>query len=121
MSGLTVTEILSNGLFAAQGFAKTCAVTVLLKNAVTIVTDGTKTALTVTGTSGQAKGGSGDVLSGVTAGLCGSGLSVFDGAVVGAYITGKAAEIAVEKESEYSLIATDVIASLGQAFRSVRN
>ncbi len=121
LSGLTVTEILSGGLFAARGFAKQHGVTVLLKNAVTTVTDGNRVALTITGTAGQAKGGSGDVLSGVIAGLCGSGLSVFNGGVVGAYVTGKAAEFALLKESEYSLLATDVISSLGAAFRCLRD
>ena len=68
------------------------------------------------GTAGQAKGGTGDVLSGVIAGLCASGLSTFDGACAGAYAVGYAAELAGEKISEYSLTATDLISYLGGAF-----
>ena len=51
-------------------FAKACEVNVLLKNALSLITDGERLALNLTGNSGQAKGGSGDVLSGVLAGLC---------------------------------------------------
>jgi NAD(P)H-hydrate epimerase len=96
ITGLSVEEILSADLQSAQAFAKENSVTILLKNAATIVTDGEKSAINFTGNSGQAKGGSGDVLSGVIAGLCAQGASGFDGACAGAYLCGKAAEIAVE-------------------------
>lgn len=119
LSELTVTEILSTGAETAKAFAKEYGVTVLLKNAVTIVTDGECVYLTITGTAGQAKGGSGDALSGVIAGLCASGLPVTEGAVAGAYLAGKAAEIAAEEYGEYSLLATDVIEKLGAAFLSL--
>ena len=76
--------------------------------------------LNITGNSGLAKGGSGDVLSGLIAGLCASGLSAFDGGVAGAYLMGKAAEIATKEVGEYALIARDVIANLGAAFLSLR-
>lgn len=66
----------------------------LLKGASTIVTDGARTAVNIAGTPGQAKGGSGDVLSGLIAGLCAGGLSAFDGGCAGAYLAGKAAEFA---------------------------
>ena len=119
LSERTVTEVLSMGAEAAKSFAKEYGVTVLLKNAVTTVTDGEKVYLTITGTAGQAKGGSGDALSGVIAGLCASGLSVTDGSVAGAYLAGKAAEIAAGEYGEYSLLATDVIEKLGAAFLSL--
>lgn len=119
LTGESVRSILEKGLSAPFEFAKMHRVTVLLKNAVSVVTDGEKTAVNAAGTAGQAKGGSGDVLSGAIAGLCASGLSVFDGAVAGAYLAGRAAEIAAEEFGEYSLLATDVIARLGKAFLSV--
>ena len=119
ISDLTVTEILSAGAAAAKPFAKAYGVTVLLKNAVTTVTDGEKVYLSIAGTAGQAKGGSGDALSGVIAGLCASGLSVTDGAIAGAYLAGTAAEFAAREYGEYSLLATDVIEKLGAAFLSL--
>lgn len=116
ISGLSAEEILKADLQSAQAFAKENSVTILLKNAATIVTDGKKTAVNFTGNSGQAKAGSGDVLSGVIVGLCAQGASGFDGACAGAFLCGKAAEIAAETLGEYSLTASDCIAKLGEAF-----
>lgn len=64
------------------------------------------------GTAGQ-----GDVLSGVCAALCAQGMNVYDSASLGAWLCGKAAEIAMRgDESEQSLIASDTIKNLGKAF-----
>ena len=101
-------------------FAKSHKTTVLLKNAVTTIASESTTAINVRGTAGQAKGGSGDVLSGVIAGLCAQGLSAFDGACAGAYLTGRAAELACEKIDEYALLPSDVISYLGGAFLTLR-
>ena len=116
LSGNSVEEILANGFNAAKHFATRHGVTVLLKNAVSVIENGKKSCINERGTAGQAKGGTGDVLSGVIAGLCASGLSVFDGACAGAYAVGLAAELAGEKISEYSLTATDLISQLGASF-----
>ena len=116
LSGEEVSEIIAKGLYAATPFAKEYGVTVLLKSAASILTDGKRVVLNTSGTSGQAKGGSGDVLSGVIAGLCAMGTSAFDGACAAAYLVGKAAEIATAVKGEYSLTATDIIESLGSAF-----
>ena len=116
LSKMSVEEILSKGVGAAKDFALRYGVNVLLKNAVSVVENGENSCVNERGTAGQAKAGTGDVLSGVIAGLCASGLSVFDGACAGAYTVGYAAEIAGEKISEYSLTATDLIAHLGASF-----
>ena len=116
LSGVSVEEIVERGLTAPCDFAAEYGVNVLLKNASSIVTDGVRIALNVTGNSGLAKGGSGDVLSGVIAGLCAQGLSAFDGGRLGAYLVGRAAELAASKQSEYAMTARDVIAELGKAF-----
>ena len=116
LAKISVEEILANGFNAAKEFALRHGVTVLLKNAVSVIENGKNACINERGTAGQAKGGTGDVLSGVIAGLCASGLSTFDGACAGAYAVGYAAELAGEKISEYSLTATDLISYLGGAF-----
>ncbi|MBQ7770412.1 MAG: NAD(P)H-hydrate dehydratase, partial [Clostridia bacterium] len=120
LSGQSVEEIVKDGLTAPCAFAAEYKVNVLLKSASSIITDGRRIALNTSGNSGLAKGGSGDVLSGVLAGLCAQGLSTFDGARLGAYLVGTAAEIAAQGVGEYSLTATDVIACLGKAFASLQ-
>lgn len=121
LSDLPVDSVLQGGITPAWEFAKKYAVTVLLKGAATVITDGARTAINTAGCAGQAKGGSGDVLSGLVAGLCAQGLSTFDAGCAGAYLAGKAAELAAEETGEYSLTASDEIACLGRAFRSLRD
>ena len=119
LSGVSLEEILKDGLQAAQSFAKANSVALLLKNAASVITNGTQTAVNITGNSGQAKAGSGDVLSGVIAGLCAQGATCFDGACAGAFLCGRAAEIGAKAKGEYSLTANDCIESLGEAFLSL--
>jgi NAD(P)H-hydrate epimerase len=65
----------------------------------------------------------GDVLTGVTAALMGCGKSPHDAAILGAWLCGRAAEIAIfnGSESQESLSAMAVISCLGPAYSSLRN
>ena len=114
--GTDVADVLQNGVSLAKTFAKEHGVTVLLKGATTVITDGVRVAVNAEGNAGQAKGGSGDVLSGVIAGLCASGLSAFDGAVCGAFLAGRSANLAKREIGEYALTPSDVVAYMGRAF-----
>jgi NAD(P)H-hydrate epimerase len=114
--GGSVEEIYKNSLAIVKDCAGAFAVNILLKNAVSILSNGEGTAINVAGCSGQAKAGSGDVLSGLIAGLCAMGISTYEGGLLGAYLAGKSAEFAVETIGEYSLMASDVISYLGGAF-----
>lgn len=116
LCGKEVRKIQEEGIFAPTAFAKAFGVVVLLKSSASVITDGVRTFVSATGNSGQAKGGSGDVLAGVIAGLCGSGASVFDGACAGSYLSGVASEEGAKIHGEYSLTATDSIQNLGKAF-----
>ena len=114
--GLNVDDLPTSHLTFAKEMGATFGVNILLKNAASILSDGERVVVNVTGCSGQAKAGSGDVLSGLIAGLCAMGISTYKGGLIGAYLAGKAAEFAAQKVGEYSLTATDVIAHLGEAF-----
>jgi NAD(P)H-hydrate epimerase len=89
---------------------------VVLKGAGTVVSDGRKVYVNKTGNPGMATAGSGDVLTGVITALIGQGLSNFDAAVLGVYIHGLAGDIAAEKIGQTSLMATDIVESLPEAF-----
>jgi len=97
-------------------FAKHTATVVVLKGAGTVVTDGQKVYVNKTGNPGMATAGSGDVLTGVITALIGQGFSIFDAVVLGVYIHGLAGDIAAEKIGQVSLMATDIIESLPDAF-----
>lgn len=116
LCGKNVEEILQNPITCAKEFAAEYGVTLLLKNSTSILTDGTRVFLNETGNSGQAKGGSGDVLAGVIAGLCAMGATAFDGGCAAAYLVGKAAEFAATDSSEYSVTASALISYLGRSF-----
>ena len=116
LSGESVEEILAKGLHAPCEYAKKHGVAVLLKSAVSLLTDGTRVCVNITGNSGQAKAGSGDVLTGLITGLCAQGLGVYNAGRVGAYLCGRSAELAVKDKGEYSLLPTDCINALPSAF-----
>ncbi len=75
-----------------------------------------------TGHPGMATGGMGDILTGVCAALAGQGLPLYDAARLGAWVCGRAAEIALchGGQSEESLCASDLPRFFGQAFRGLR-
>ena len=109
----------------AKTAAKFCdrfPVTLLLKGSRTIVAErGRPLSYNTTGNPGMATGGMGDVLTGVCAGLLGQGLSTYDAARVGAWLCGRAAEIAIfnGNQSEQSLLPHDVLDHLGDAFKEL--
>ncbi len=103
----------------AAKLASKTKTTVVLKGAGTVVTDGKKVYINDTGNPGMATAGAGDVLTGVMAALIGQGLSNFDAAVLGVYVHGLAGDIAAKKTGQISLIATDIIEALPEAFRKI--
>ncbi len=119
LCGLTKEEVLADFVGLAERFAREFGVTVLLKNNRSVITDGERTAINLTGTPALAKGGSGDVLSGLIAGACARGLAPYEAACTSAYLLGKAGELAAEEMGEYAPDATDVIRFLPRAIRSV--
>lgn len=69
------------------------------------------------GNAGLAKGGSGDVLTGMITALRAQGYSAEDAAVAGVYLHGMAADLAVAQQSEYSITASEVADFSGKAIR----
>lgn len=103
----------------AGRLAQKSGAVVVLKGSGTVVTDGKKLYVNKTGNPGMATAGSGDVLTGVITALLGQGLDTFDAAVLGVYVHGFAGDIAAGKTGQVSLIATDIIDSLCEAFKKL--
>lgn len=89
---------------------------IVLKGHRTVIADATQHHINTTGNPGMATGGTGDVLTGIIAALLCQGLAPRDAARLGAYLHGKAGDLAAEKLGEVSLIATDLIDHLPAAF-----
>ncbi len=83
-------------------------ITILLKSRVDIISDGTKVILNKTGSPAMTAGGTGDILSGIVAGLLAKGLDAFEAATLGAFFNGLAGEKVAETKG-FHLLASDVI------------
>lgn len=102
----------------ARKIAKMYRIYLILKGHQTVVADpGGRTFINSTGNAGMATGGSGDVLTGVMAALLGQKLKPFDAACAAVYCHGLAGDLAAKKIGQISMIASDIIQFLPQAFR----
>ena len=92
---------------------------IVLKGHKTLITDGKESFENTTGNSGLAKGGSGDALTGIITAFLAQGYKPINAALLGVYIHGLAADITLETQSEESMLITDVIDNLGNAFKKI--
>lgn len=116
-----IEDILNDPISKAKEFAKKYNVIVLLKGTSTIITDGEKIYLTNTGTPGMAKGGSGDVLSGIICAILGYSSDILLGTAAGAFINGKAGEKASIKHSPYTMTASDTALNVADVIDEIYN
>jgi NAD(P)H-hydrate epimerase len=68
----------------------------------------------------MAKGGSGDVLTGILTGLLSQGYSPGEAALLGVYLHGLAGDLAAATWSQESMLASDLIEHLGRAYEMVQ-
>lgn len=114
--GKSPAEIQNDRIYSARHFAQEFGVTVVLKGANTVITDGDDVYVNTSGNPGLAKGGSGDVLCGIIAGLAAQNVNPFWAAVCGVYCHGYAADLAAENMPYATILATDVIDNLPRVF-----
>lgn len=117
----TVAQIVEDGVRIAKEFAREYGATVLLKSNTSVVVDSDRAAFVTEGTPALAKGGSGDVLSGILASLLAQKKPLFEAAYGASFVLGRAAVLAERETSEYSVVASDVIDHIGKAIASIRN
>jgi len=93
---------------------------VVLKGAYTaICTPNKECYFNSTGNPGMATAGSGDVLTGIIAGLLAQSYSPLSASLAGVFLHGLAGDIAANEKSQESLIASDIIENLGLAFKKI--
>ncbi len=118
-SGLFREEMPKDRQEAAMRAASATGAVIALKGAGTVVSDGNRVYVNTTGNPGMATAGSGDVLTGITAALMGQGMDNFDSIVLGVYVHGLAGDIAAERLGQVSVMATDIIDALPEAFKKM--
>jgi ADP-dependent NAD(P)H-hydrate dehydratase len=109
--GVTEKEQISN----VQRHAKEYGITIILKGRVDIVSDGERVAINKAHNCAMTVGGTGDVLSGVVAGLLAK-LKYFDASILGVYFNGVAGNLAYKRVGLH-MLATDLIEDLPNAFK----
>ena len=120
LTGLSVAEILKDTINVAKDFAKENNVVVLLKDARTIIAnpDG-DIYINTTGNNSMAKGGSGDVLSGVIGALLAQGMPIFEGAVLGCWLHGVAGDLAAKEFGHYGVMASELADYISYAIKEI--
>jgi ADP-dependent NAD(P)H-hydrate dehydratase / NAD(P)H-hydrate epimerase len=119
LTGLSTERVNSNRLAIAKNFAIQHKLILVLKGWRTVVAaqDG-KIYINTTGNPGMAKGGTGDVLTGIIAGVLAQFPSrTVDAVCAAVHLHGLAGDIAVAHEEEPALLATDLLAHISEAFR----
>jgi hydroxyethylthiazole kinase-like uncharacterized protein yjeF len=107
-------------LDVAREMARKYHLIIVLKGAYTrIVCPDGKVYFNGTGNPGMATGGAGDVLTGMIGSLLAQGYEPETAAILGVFLHGLAADIALESESEESLSAGDIVNHLGRAFKQI--
>lgn len=105
----SVGEICSDLWSCALGFAVEHDVICVAKSARTVICDGSDMYVNMSGGPSMSKGGSGDVLTGIIAGMLCCDLSPVKAAAYGAYIHGRAGDIAASEMGDYSPMARDIL------------
>ncbi len=117
LTGLTAAGIAADRVGTACRYAKQWGAVVVLKGANTVVAapDG-RCCINTTGNPGLARGGSGDVLAGMTAALLACHLPAYEAAACAVCLHGAAADRAAAQHGEYGMLPHDLFAALGTLF-----
>ena len=119
LAGIPIKAVQANRIEVARNFARDHHLVLVLKGDRTVVAlpDGSAW-INPTGNPGMATGGTGDILTGMTAGIIGQMPNDYARATIAAvYLHGLAGDVAVERMGEHSLTATDLLHGLPAAFR----
>jgi NAD(P)H-hydrate epimerase len=122
LTGLNVSDIQSNRVNVAKNFAREHALVVVLKGHRTLIASPEgEIWVNATGNPGMATGGTGDVLTGIVAGLIAQHpRSVLEATTLAVFLHGLAGDAACAELGENSLAATDLIRFLPKAFAEAR-
>ena len=105
---------------AARKFAMDFGVFLILKGAFTLIcTPDGELWNNSTGNPGMAKGGSGDVLTGILGGLLSQGYSALESCLLGVYLHGLAGDLAAEKMGQQAVLPSDLLDCLGEAWKGL--
>ncbi len=121
LTGISIADIQKNRVDITLEYAKRFNSIIVLKGKNTVIASPNgEYHINTTGNNGMASGGMGDVLTGVTASFLGQGLSPFNAALLGTFIHGLSADIAICKTGVFGLIASDVTDNIPKAIQRLQ-
>lgn len=121
LTKLSVEEIQTNREKLTKEYAKIWKQTIVLKGANTIIASDRKTIISPFANPLLATAGTGDVLSGIIAGLISQGLNCFDASCVGVYIHAMAAEILKKKLGDSGMLASDLLEIIPRVIKKIKD
>lgn len=122
LTGLSIDDIKKNRITVAKEYAKKLNTVILLKGSATVIAAPDERCLiNPTGSSALARGGSGDLLTGIITSFAAQGMKAFEAAAAGAYVHGLAGEIAGTKYTEYASSNERILSELPTAFSMILN
>jgi NAD(P)H-hydrate epimerase len=120
LTGANKAAIAANPVAIARQTAEELGQVLVLKGAPTVVASPTgEVFINSTGNPGMATGGSGDVLTGIIAGLAGQDLDPLRAALLGVYVHGLAGDLARDRLGEWSMLAGDIMKHLHRALQQL--
>jgi ADP-dependent NAD(P)H-hydrate dehydratase len=100
-----------------ERFAKEYQTTILLKGATDVISNGNQTYINTKNLASMTVGGTGDVLSGLVAGLLSKNRNAIESAAAASYVNGMAGKLA-QKKHGFHIVATDLIDNISSAMKS---
>lgn len=120
LTGKSISEINADRVGTAREFAASYGVSVLLKGENTVIADKNgRTVINPTGSSALSRGGSGDLLTGMTVSFAAAGLSSFEAGILGAYLHGLSGEIAEKKFTAFSSTVERITECIPEALSEI--
>lgn len=119
--GIDISTLLNKPFYYSRKLAKDYGMYIILKGKETIITSPSgEQAVDLTGNPGLAKGGSGDVLTGITLAMVMQKQSIFDALCNACFLHGTSADLQLSRSNTvYDLLATDVINGIPYAYKTL--
>ena len=120
--GIDRDEVVRNRIPIAQKVATSFGVHLVLKGARTLIANPEgRVAINMTGNAGMATGGTGDVLTGLIAGLLAQGVDAGLAAKAAVYLHGLAGDLAADAVGQEAMVASDLMAQIPEAIRQLKS
>ena len=120
LTNLTINEILKDEIQIIKNFAKKYNLIINVKSNINIISNGEDVIYNINGNPSLAKGGSGDVLSGITLGLIAKSKNLIKSVAFASYILGRASDLAILTINENSVLSSDIIQNISNVLNELQ-